>query len=54
MGTDPACIEPALNLVMIVRSIERVADHAESIGEIIINVSEGVDLRHQASLSAAR
>lgn len=54
MGTDPACIEPALNLVMIVRSIERVADHAESIGEIIINVSEGVDLRHKTSLSAAR
>jgi phosphate transport system protein len=54
MGTDPACIEPALNLVMIVRSIERVADHAESIGEIIVNVSEGVDLRHKTSLSAAR
>jgi phosphate transport system protein len=54
MGSEPGCIESALNLVMIVRSIERVADHAESIGEIIVNVSEGVDLRHKSLLAATR
>jgi phosphate uptake regulator len=36
-----------------VQSIERVADHAESVAEYVVNVVEGVDMRH-GNLPTAR
>lgn len=35
-----------LDLILIVQSIERVADHAEDVAEYVVNVVEGVDARH--------
>jgi phosphate transport system protein len=46
MSADPERVAQALDLVLVVQSIERVADHAECIAEYIVNVVEGVDMRH--------
>lgn len=35
-----------LDLILVVQSIERVADHAEDVAEYVVNVVEGVDARH--------
>lgn len=35
-----------LDLILVVQSIERVADHAEDVAEYVVNVVEGVDRRH--------
>jgi phosphate transport system protein len=35
-----------LELIMIVQSIERVADHAEDLAEYVVHVTHGVDARH--------
>jgi phosphate uptake regulator len=40
-------------MILVVQSIERVADHAESVAEYVVNVVEGVDMRH-GNLPAAR
>ena len=46
MTGAPDKVAQALDLVMVVQAIERVADHAESVAEYIVNVVEGVDMRH--------
>lgn len=46
MTADRQCVAQALDLVLIVQSIERIADHAENVAEYIVNVVEGVDMRH--------
>ena len=46
MTAEPALVAQALDLIMVVQSIERIADHAESIAEYVVNVVEGVDMRH--------
>lgn len=48
MSRDGATISAAMDLVFVVQSIERVGDHAKSIGEYVVNVVEGVDVRHRA------
>ncbi len=35
-----------LDLILVVQSIERVADHAEDVAEYVVHVVEGVDARH--------
>lgn len=46
MSAEPALVAPALDLILVVQSIERVADHAENVAEYIVNVVEGIDMRH--------
>lgn len=46
MTREPALVAQALDLILVVQSIERIADHAESVSEYIVNVVEGVDMRH--------
>lgn len=53
MSQDAAAISAAMDLVFMVQSIERVGDHAKSIAEYVVNVVEGVDVRHGV-LDAAR
>ena len=53
MGRQPVAVSPALALIFVVQSIERVGDHAKNIAEYVVNVVEGVDLRH-ADLAEVR
>ena len=46
MRAEPTQVAPALELILIVQSIERVADHAENVAEYVVNVVQGVDMRH--------
>jgi len=53
MVRQPAAVSPALALIFVVQSIERVGDHAKNIAEYVVNIVEGVDLRH-ADLAEVR
>jgi phosphate transport system protein len=46
MMADPSTIERALELILVSRSIERIADHATNIAEDVIFVVEATDVRH--------
>ncbi len=46
MGREPHHVAQALDLIMVVQSIERVADHAENVAEYVVHVVQGVDMRH--------
>jgi len=53
MSTTPSRVSAALDMVLVVQSIERVGDHAKNIAEYVVNVVEGVDRRHDAIASRA-
>jgi phosphate transport system protein len=46
MGRRPETVAPALAMIFVVQSIERIGDHAKNIAEYVVNVVEGVDMRH--------
>lgn len=46
MMENPANISRALSLIMISRYLERVADHATNIAEMVIYLVKGKDIRH--------
>jgi phosphate transport system protein len=46
MMADPATIERALTLILVSRSLERIADHATNIAEDVVFVVEAKDVRH--------
>ena len=43
---NPRTIEPAIDLVLISRHLERIGDHATNIAEDVIFIVEGRDVRH--------
>lgn len=47
MRAVPESIEPALDLILIARHLERIADHATNIAEDVIFMVSGRDVRHQ-------
>jgi phosphate transport system protein len=49
MLQDPATIEPALDLILISRHLERIGDHATNIAEDVIFMVSGRDVRHHSS-----
>ncbi|MGE3862598.1 MAG: phosphate signaling complex protein PhoU [Burkholderiaceae bacterium] len=49
MSKRPEVVSPAMALIFVVQSIERVGDHAKNIAEYVVNVVEGIDLRHADS-----
>jgi phosphate transport system protein len=49
MLEDPGTIEPALDLILISRHLERVGDHATNIAEDVIFMVSGRDVRHHSS-----
>ena len=48
MLQDPATIEPALDLILISRHLERIGDHATNVAEDVIFMVSAKDVRHQA------
>jgi phosphate transport system protein len=48
MLQDPSTIEPALDLILISRHLERIGDHATNIAEDVIFMVSARDVRHHA------
>src|ERR1700690_2177048 len=46
MSSEPALTRPALNVLLISRNLERIADHATNIAEDVIFWVRGADVRH--------
>ena len=48
MLADPHTVEPALDLILISRHLERIGDHATNVAEDVIFMVSGRDVRHHA------
>jgi len=46
MMEDPRTISPSIDLLFMIKSIERIGDHAKNIAEFIIYIVKGTDVRH--------
>ena len=51
MESDPHNIRQAIDLLSIVRHLERIADHATNIAEDVIYLVEGEIVRHRAAIA---
>jgi phosphate transport system protein len=51
MMSDPTTIPRAMDLILVSRHIERIADHATNICEDVIFMVKGKDVRHQGPLA---
>ncbi|NJD62830.1 MAG: phosphate signaling complex protein PhoU [Deltaproteobacteria bacterium] len=51
MMADPGTIPRALDLILVSRHLERIADHATNICEDVIFMVKGKDIRHQGPLA---
>jgi phosphate transport system protein len=49
MLSNPSTVEPAVDLILISRHLERVGDHATNIAEDVIFLVEARDVRHRSS-----
>jgi phosphate transport system protein len=47
---SPASLDPAINMIFISRSLERIGDHAKNIGESVVFLQEAVDIRHSSNV----
>ena len=51
MLQDPGTVEPALDLILISRHLERIGDHATNIAEDVIFMVSALDVRHHPPMS---
>jgi phosphate transport system protein len=54
MLADPSTIEPALDLILVSRHLERIGDHATNVAEDVIFMVSARDVRHHAADSHPR
>ena len=52
MLQNPATVEPALDLILISRHLERIGDHATNIAEDVIFMVSALDVRHHPPVAA--
>jgi phosphate transport system protein len=50
MEKDPTNIQQALNLMVVIRNLERIADHSTNIAEDVLFLVKGIDVRHQSEV----
>jgi phosphate transport system protein len=53
MAEHPDTINRCLNLMVVAKSLERIADHATNIAEMVVYLYEGRDIRHAKKKPAA-
>ena len=53
MSDMPGVVSPALALIFVVQSIERVGDHATNISEYVVTVVDGTDARHSRTTATS-
>src|SRR5881397_3524367 len=53
MLQDPTTIEPALDLILVSRHLERIGDHATNVAEDVIFMVSAKDVRHHAAEGGA-
>ncbi len=46
MQRDPSVVPQGVDLILVVRHLERIADHATNIAEDVLFLTKGVDVRH--------
>ncbi|MBI4166623.1 MAG: phosphate signaling complex protein PhoU [Acidobacteria bacterium] len=50
MKQEPENVRPGVNLMFVARNLERLADHATNIAEVVLFLVQGVDVRHHAEV----
>lgn len=46
ISKNPVNLDPAIHLIFVSRSLERIGDHAKNIGESVVFLRDAVDIRH--------
>ncbi len=54
MMEDPRSISAAIDTIWVAKAIERIGDHAKNIGEHVIFIAQGADVRHISPEEVAR
>jgi len=54
MAEHPDTINRCLNLMVVAKSLERIADHATNIAEMVVYLYEGRDIRHAKKRASAK
>jgi len=52
MTAEPTCIPRAIRLTFVAKSLERVADHATNVAEMVVFMAKGQSIRHSHKLQS--